>query len=73
MRSTAKGFFLVTLILSCFVIIPLAWTIPMYIRYGKAVNDKQPHIALGVCSIIFTGIFGVVAGILILCDPKGKK
>jgi hypothetical protein len=43
------------------------------IGYKKAKVDHEPHIALGVCSILFGWIFGIVAGILLLCDPKGNK
>jgi hypothetical protein len=42
--------------------------IPMTLAAKKAQTDGQPHIALGLCAIIFALPLGLVAGILLLVE-----
>jgi hypothetical protein len=56
MRKLSNTFFLVSTIIAGILSlgIALAWMLPMYlIGYKKAKVDHEPHIALGVCSILF--------------------
>ncbi len=50
------------------MLIPLAWCIPMTVSYFKAVKEGRPvSIALKVCTLLF---MSTIAGILMLCDQE---
>ena len=50
------------------MLIPLAWCIPMTVSYFNAVKEGRPvSIALKVCTLIFVS---QIAGILMLCDQE---
>ncbi|ALD65989.1 hypothetical protein [Spiroplasma cantharicola] len=70
MREEAYIFSIVSTVLSSFLLIPLAWMIPMTIATKKSIGDNKPHIALGICSIFFMGILGFICGILILIPEE---
>ena len=59
---------LITIAGCCWLIIPLAWMIPMTVRtWGIYKGTKPNTVALGVCTLIFVNI---VSGILLLCSKK---
>ncbi len=50
------------------MLIPLAWCIPMTVSYFNAIKEGRPvSIALKVCTLIFVS---QIAGILMLCDQE---
>lgn len=52
----------------CWIIIPLAWTIPMTVHSWGIYKGKKPNtVAFGVCTLLFMGI---ISGILLLCSHK---
>lgn len=54
----------------CYLIIPLAWMIPMtVISYGIYKGTKPNTVAFGVCTLLFLNI---VSGILLLCSTKNE-
>lgn len=70
LRLVAFVFCIVSLVLSCWTIIPLAWMIPMsVISWGIYKGTKANTIAFDVCVLIF---FSLVAGILLLCSHKDR-
>lgn len=59
---------LLTAIGCCWLIIPLAWQIPMTVRsYGIYKGTKPNTVAMGVCTLIFVNI---ISGVLLLCSKK---
>ncbi|AOG60304.1 hypothetical protein SHELI_v1c03490 [Spiroplasma helicoides] len=65
----------VFMIISCiigafFLLIPLAWLIPMTLSTKKLITDYRKATGLGVCQLLFTSIFGIVAGILVLTNNE---
>ncbi len=59
---------LLTAIGCCWLIIPLAWQIPMTVRsYGIYKGTKPNTVAMGVCTLIFVNI---MSGVLLLCSKK---
>ena len=68
LRLVAFIFCILSLVGSCWLIIPLAWMIPMTVRtWGIYKGTKPNTVALGVCTLIFVNI---VSGILLLCSKK---
>jgi hypothetical protein len=68
MRQASYILMIVQTVLFSFLLLPLAWMIPMTLAAKKAQTDGQPHIALGLCAIIFALPLGLVAGILLLVE-----
>lgn len=70
LRLVAFIFCILSLVGSCWLIIPLAWMIPMsVICWGIYKGTKANTVAFGVCTLIFVN---VVAGILLLCSNKDR-
>lgn len=54
----------------CWLIIPLAWMIPMtVITWGIYKGTRKNTVAFGVCSLLFLNL---VTGILLLCSTKDE-
>lgn len=74
-KSDASGLKLATKILmiigavaSGWMLIPLAWTIPMTVSYCKKIKNNEPvTTGFKVCSLLFVSLVG---GILMLCDNE---
>ena len=70
LRLVAFIFCILSLVGSCWLIIPLAWMIPMsVISWGIYKGTKANTVAFGVCTLIFCSL---VAGILLLCSNKDR-
>ena len=70
LRLVAFIFCILSLVGSCWFIIPLAWMIPMsVISWGIYKGTKANTVAFGVCTLIFCSL---VAGILLLCSNKDR-
>lgn len=70
LRLVAFIFCILSLIGSCWLIIPLAWMIPMcVVSWGIYKGTKANTVAFGVCTLIFVSL---VAGILLLCSKKDR-
>lgn len=70
LRLVAFIFVILSLVGSCWLIIPLAWMIPMaVISWGIYKGTKANTVAFGVCTLIFCSL---VAGILLLCSNKDR-
>lgn len=68
LRLVAFIFCVVSLVSVCWLIIPLAWMIPMTIyAYGIYKGTKPNTVAFGVCTLLFISI---VAGVLLLIADK---
>jgi len=66
MRTLTKVFMILGCVLSGFLIVPLLWTIPMTIKYNKAVEANEPvSMAFAICSLFFVS---AIAGILMLFE-----
>jgi hypothetical protein len=65
MRQAAYILNIITCVLLSWLLIPLAWLIPMTIASKKAIGDGQDHIALGVCTLLFSNL---LSGIFILVE-----
>ncbi len=68
-QSTMKTIILIFLILGCisigWLIIPLAWCIPMTISIKRKMDNNEPiGVGLKVCTLLFVN---TIAGILLLC------
>lgn len=56
---------------SCWLILPLAWMIPMTVHSWSIYKGKKPNtVAFGVCTLIFVSIVG---GILLLVSKKDNE
>ena len=62
----AKILMIIATVVSGFVLLPLAWTVPMTVIYFKKLERGEP-ISLGfkICVLLFVS---TPAGILMLCD-----
>ncbi|MEC4175232.1 hypothetical protein VIN30_02075 [Adlercreutzia sp. R7] len=70
LRLVAFIFCILSLVGSCWLIIPLAWMIPMsVISWGIYKGTKANTVAFDVCTLIFCSL---VAGILLLCSNKDR-
>lgn len=68
LRLVAFIFNIVTTVSVGWLIIPLAWMIPMtVISYGIYKGTKDNTVAFGVCTLIFVN---VVSGVLLLVSKK---
>lgn len=68
LRLAAFVFCIISAVASCWLIIPLAWMIPMCVRSWGIYKGKKPNTtAFGVCTLIFVSLVG---GILLLCSRK---
>ena len=68
LRLVAFIFVILSLVGSCWLIIPLAWMIPMTVRtWGIYKGTKPNTVAMGVCTLIFVNI---ISGVLLLCSKK---
>lgn len=70
LRMIAFIFMVISLIGSCWLIIPLAWMIPMtVIGWGIYKGTRPNTTAFAVCTLLF---FSLVAGILLLVSTKDR-
>lgn len=68
LRLIAFIFCIVSTVTTCWLIIPLAWMIPMTVRcWGIYKGTKPNTTAFGVCTLLFVTIVG---GILLLISKK---
>lgn len=68
LRLAAFILCIISLVGCCWLIIPLAWMIPMSVRcWGIYKGTKPNTTAFGVCTLIF---FSLVGGILLLVSKK---
>lgn len=69
LKTVAKVFMIIGCVLSGFYfLIPLCWTIPMTVKYCRAVDAHKPvDTGFKVCTLIFVSL---VAGIIMLCDNE---
>ena len=68
LRLAAFIFCIVSLVGCCWMIIPLAWMIPMTVYcWGIYKGTKANTTVFGVCTLIF---FSLIGGILLLCSTK---
>ncbi|MCI9129435.1 MAG: hypothetical protein HFJ65_03830 [Eggerthellaceae bacterium] len=52
----------------CWLIVPMAWMIPMTVHsYGIYKGTKPNGTAFDVCTLLFVG---VISGVLLLCSKK---
>lgn len=59
---------LISTIACCWLIIPLAWMIPMTVHTWSLYKGTRPNtVAFGVCTLLFVN---VISGILLLCSDK---
>ena len=66
LRLIAKILMVLTCVATGFFLIPLCWTVPMTVKYWRAVDRGTPvSVAFKVCTLIFVN---TIAGILMLCD-----
>ena len=67
LRTATKVFMIISCAFSIFsFLIPLAWCLPMTLKYFKAVEKKE-SVSLGfkICTLLFVN---TIAGILMLCE-----
>ena len=70
LRLVAFVFMLLSLIATCWTIVPLIWMIPMTVHTCKLYKGKKANtVFFGVCTLIFGSL---VAGILLLISEKDK-
>ncbi len=68
MKLAAFILCLISTIVSGFLLIPLAWCIPMTIKVYKAYKeDTELSVGFDVCVLLFVNMIG---GILLLCDNE---
>ncbi|WP_236034362.1 DUF2510 domain-containing protein [Bifidobacterium saguinibicoloris] len=68
LRMVAFIFNLLSVLATCWLLIPLAWGIPMTLRsWGIYKGTKPNTVAFGVCDLIFLNIIG---GVLLLISQK---
>lgn len=76
MKKADSILILITFIIESFLIIPLLWTIPGFILYGKVSKNKATEgqkIALSVLGIIFGVLLGIIDGVLIIVDLNNTE
>lgn len=70
LRLVAFIFMLISTIGTCWLILPLAWMIPMSVHcWGLYKGTKANSVAFGVCTLLFVSLVG---GILLLCSKKER-
>lgn len=61
---------LLTVVALCWLIVPLAWTIPMTVHsWGIYKGTKPNTVAFGICTLIFVDI---ISGVLLLVSTKDE-
>lgn len=66
--TVVKVFMILGLVATCWLIIPLCWTIPMTVHaFNKMNNGEKLTIGFKVCTLIFVS---VIAGIFMLADDN---
>lgn len=66
--TAAKVFMIITCVCTGWLIIPLAWLIPMTCRISRRQRDNEKlTTGFKICVLLFANI---VAGILLLCDSE---
>lgn len=66
LQIAAKIFMILGCIAYGWLLIPLAWCIPMTVSYfGKAERGEPVSIGFKICTLLFVNM---IAGILMLCD-----
>lgn len=70
LRMVGFIFNLLGLLSVCWLIVPLAWMIPMTVHsWGIYKGTKPNTVAFGVCDLIFLSLIG---GIFLLCTKKDR-
>lgn len=70
LRLVAFIFMVLSLVATCWLIIPLAWMIPMtVISWGIYKGTKPNSTAFAICTLLFASL---VAGICLLISTKNK-
>jgi len=70
LRLAAFVLSLISTIVAGFLIIPLAWMIPMTVRsWGIYKGTKKNTVAFGVCALLF---LNTISGILLLISGEDK-
>ena len=69
LKNVAKIFMIIsTVLIGLFLLLPLAWKIPMTISYCKKIdNNEQVSTSFKVCTLLFVSL---IAGIIMLCDNE---
>lgn len=68
LRLVAFVFCIISTVSTCWLIIPLAWMIPMSVCVWGIYKGTRPNtVAFGVCTVIFVSLVG---GILLLVSKK---
>lgn len=71
MNTVVKVFLILGCISQGWLLIPLAWCIPITVSIFNAMRDKRPiSTGMKVCSLIFVNL---VAGICLLCMNEEKR
>lgn len=66
MQTAAYVFMIIATVIYAFLLIPLAWCIPMTVSYHKHIkNDEPVDVGFKVCTLLFVS---VLAGIFMLVD-----
>lgn len=66
-QTVAKIFMIIACVISAIpFLIPLAWCVPMTVRYCKSIeNGEKVSVGFKVCTLIFVSL---ISGILMLCE-----
>lgn len=66
--TAAKVLMIISTVAQGWLLIPLAWCIPMTVSYFNSVKYNRPvSMALKICTLLFVN---TIAGILMLCDQE---
>ena len=66
--TAAKILMIISTVAQGWMLIPLAWCIPMTVSYFNAIKYNRPvSMALKVCTLLFVN---TIAGVLMLCDQE---
>ena len=70
LRLIAFIFNVITCVCTGFLLVPLAWTVPMTVHSWGIYNGQKPNtVAFGICTLLFLNIVG---GILLLVSTKNE-
>lgn len=71
MSTVAKVFLIIGCIAQGWLILPLAWCLPITITVFNSIRDKKPiGTGIKVCALLFVNL---IAGICLLCMNDDKK
>ena len=71
LQIVVKVFMILGCVASGWLLIPLAWTIPMTISVFKSFREKRPvSIGMKVCTLLFVNL---IAGVCLLCMNDGEN